>query len=127
MSHHDSTYNGWTNKPTWLVHLWLTNDYSLYHTTREVLVHAADRKVALRDFVEEVYEVETISGSAGLISDLLGWALRPGSARRGRASRGGWTRPRHPLVGPSLLLNDVARGAAGRRITDHRRAQVRHG
>lgn len=75
MSHTDSTYNGWTNKPTWLVHLWLTNDYGLYHATREVLAGAQDREAALRDFVEHVHNVEAAVGNAGLLADLLGWAL----------------------------------------------------
>jgi len=26
----DDTYNGWTNKETWLVNVWLNNDYDLY-------------------------------------------------------------------------------------------------
>ena len=26
----DDTYNGWTNKETWLVNVWLSNDYDLY-------------------------------------------------------------------------------------------------
>ena len=72
MSHHESTYNGWTNKPTWLVHLWLTNDYGLYHTTLAVLEHAHDREAALRELVEELCALED---SAGLLADLLGWAL----------------------------------------------------
>ncbi|MCD4686240.1 MAG: hypothetical protein K8S97_09925, partial [Anaerolineae bacterium] len=57
------------------VHLWLTNDYGLYHATREVLEHAEDREATLRDFVEEVHNVEAACGNAGLLVDLLGWAL----------------------------------------------------
>lgn len=26
----DTTYNGWTNRETWLVNLWLTNDRGTY-------------------------------------------------------------------------------------------------
>ncbi|NLE45574.1 MAG: hypothetical protein GX620_12710 [Chloroflexi bacterium] len=75
MSYTDSTYNGWTNKPTWLVHLWLSNDYGLYHTTREMLADAHDPERALRDFVEEIHDLETLVADSGMISDLLGWAL----------------------------------------------------
>ena len=75
MSYSNSTYNGWTNKPTWLVHLWLTNDYGLYHASREVLDYAEDGEAALRDFVEEVYSVATLCEGTGLIADLLAWAL----------------------------------------------------
>lgn len=31
----DDTYQGWTNRETWALNLWLTNDQSLYEMTRE--------------------------------------------------------------------------------------------
>ena len=56
-------------------HVRLTNDYGLYHATREVLEGAQDRETALRDFVEQVHNIEAAAGNAGLLADLLGWAL----------------------------------------------------
>jgi hypothetical protein len=82
MSSNDSTYNGWTNKPTWLVHLWLTNDYVLYHTARDVLAGASDPEAALQDFVDETY-CDAAYENAGLIADLLGWAGDRELARSG--------------------------------------------
>lgn len=36
------TYNGWTNRSTWLVNLHLTNDQGLYNEVRELLAHEYD-------------------------------------------------------------------------------------
>lgn len=30
----DGRYNGWANRPTWLVHLWLTNEEPSYNYWR---------------------------------------------------------------------------------------------
>ena len=32
----DSTYNGWTNRATWNVNLWLANEYGWYCTVKEM-------------------------------------------------------------------------------------------
>ena len=31
----DTDYNGWTNRETWSVVLWMMNDESLYHTAQQ--------------------------------------------------------------------------------------------
>ena len=65
-------YNGWTNKPTWIVNLWLTNDEATAYVLNEIAngsmhVHnAADR---LKAWVEELVP------SSGMASDLLSWSL----------------------------------------------------
>jgi hypothetical protein len=33
----DSSYNGWTNYPTWAVNLWLSNDEPLYREAVEIV------------------------------------------------------------------------------------------
>ena len=73
----DETFNGWTNKPTWLVKLWLDNDQNTYND----IINLVKRNKALED-----YQIgDKISGyvdtnmltvpSASLETDLLGWAM----------------------------------------------------
>lgn len=74
-------YNGWTNKPTWLLNLWLTNevmsyDYYVgladeyldeYKSEREAVHQLAEQ---LKDEVEYSEEL----GDVSLETDLLSWA-----------------------------------------------------
>lgn len=70
------TYNGWSNRETWLVNLWLTND----EDSSTLLEDAARRKGGLYDqaewletVVRESYERQYQQGS--LWADLMGTAL----------------------------------------------------
>jgi hypothetical protein len=38
----DMEYNGWTNRETWALNLWLSNDQGLYETTRERVAEAVN-------------------------------------------------------------------------------------
>jgi hypothetical protein len=39
----DTTYNGWTNRATWVVNLWISNDYILYKLTQGLDVSTPER------------------------------------------------------------------------------------
>lgn len=77
-------YNGWQNKPTWLVNLWLSNE-SIKHNM--VLEWASDLRKdeeetdkirILADRIKEYVEKRTLHGDHqdwGLTNDLFGWAL----------------------------------------------------
>jgi hypothetical protein len=84
----NSTYQGWTNYPTWAVNLWLSNDEGLYNATAERVAEAVeeadedsepneDRRVystseALKQWV--VNELAPDLG-ASFAADLMGYAL----------------------------------------------------
>lgn len=44
----DNTYNGWKNRATWLVSLWLNNDENLYYAVK----HVPKTAFYIRAFVE---------------------------------------------------------------------------
>ena len=82
----DETYNGWKNKPTWLVHLWMDNEQVTQERITELVTEclddaegdeddaAADLAVRLESMHDE--GLEEIPGlSTGVFSDLMGWAL----------------------------------------------------
>ena len=80
----DNTYNGWKNKETWLVNIWLSNDYDLYKhyvsTLTEIVEKQSDvlythRLVVeeLKEIVHEIYRDE--HRESGLIDDLIETSL----------------------------------------------------
>lgn len=77
----DTTYNGWSNYPTWAVNLWLSNDEGLYRQTQQLVSDwatsgddqptielADDLKTWVRDGLAPDL-------GASFASDLLGYAL----------------------------------------------------
>ena len=66
MQSSNETYNGWSNRETWLVNLWLTNDESIY---RETIGMSAND---LESFVHILCESEKLDG---FLSDLIELAL----------------------------------------------------
>ena len=65
-----SDYNGWTNKETWLVNLWLGDDFAQISEEGEVITEAF-----IRETVEEICETETKSVEGRFLLDLLNCAL----------------------------------------------------
>jgi hypothetical protein len=76
-----TTYNGWSNYETWLVHLWLSNDQTVYDTLRaealeavtsDALYHA---KNVIKNWVENELEQFLEGRAASMFVDLLRGAL----------------------------------------------------
>ena len=65
-----SDYNGWTNKETWLVNLWLGDD--LLERSEEGQIITAE---FIRELVEELCAVDTTSVEGGFMLDMLNCAL----------------------------------------------------
>jgi hypothetical protein len=71
-------YNGWANKPTWLVHLWLTSFVSDWHAVTQVVEKAHDKEVALQEYVEQTYFYSWLGellDNPCLSTDLIHWVL----------------------------------------------------
>jgi hypothetical protein len=81
----DSTYNGWSNYPTWAVSLWLGSDQGTAQEVERLAQHwerdtrdggtVSELADTLRAFVEDFPEIEAVQGEASLAADLLGLAL----------------------------------------------------
>ena len=69
------TCEGWANRPTWSVNLWLTNDQYTDSELRRICNRGSvyEATQALQEFTENMMD-DTLSGSS-LQSDLLSWAL----------------------------------------------------
>lgn len=66
----DTTYNGWANRETWAVNLWMSNDESSYFAAKEA---AARSEETFRELVESI--VLGDEPPASLSTDLLTHAL----------------------------------------------------
>jgi hypothetical protein len=74
------TYNGWTNRETWLANLWLTNDQGIYEMVCERVFQGDateehEQVEILRDIVEDLC-FDSYEANAGLGADFLGQCLR---------------------------------------------------
>ncbi len=77
----DETYQGWTNRETWCLHLWLANEPDAYEAARmacnqrdEMIQEAAQ---SLEDWVTDLWD-DKLSGSRpgnGWTKDLINCAL----------------------------------------------------
>lgn len=65
-----SGYNGWTNKETWLVSLWLGDDFVSLSEEGQIITAAF-----IRETVEYICESETKSVEGRFLMDLLNCAL----------------------------------------------------
>lgn len=75
METNTNTYQGWTNRATWAVALWIGNDHSLYSQVQELKQEFSD-VYDLRDKLQELIEEHNpLSESADVYSDLLNFAL----------------------------------------------------
>src|SRR5438093_144751 len=76
------TYNGWSNRETWAVNLWIINDQCSYfrwrNRTNELLGESPSRELiraTLAEEIRDVIEEECAIRKGGLAADLMNGAL----------------------------------------------------
>ena len=60
----ETTYNGWTNRETWAVALWLNNDEGMYSEARDLVGNAPDnmreQAEAIENLVDEYLDADVM-------------------------------------------------------------------
>lgn len=72
------SYNGWSNKPTWQVMLWIDNTEGMREAAQEAIRNSGEdlysQEQAAREFVEEAM-LNNITSKSSLASDMLSYVL----------------------------------------------------
>ena len=66
-------YNGWTNRETWMVNLWLTNDECYYEELRSIIKNfdTSEQPEEIEQYVHWIIDID----EASMTSDLLSTSL----------------------------------------------------
>lgn len=70
----NTTYNGWSNRETWVVNLWLTNEECYYHELSSIIKNfdtASEQAEELEQYVHWIID----SDGASMVRDLLSTSL----------------------------------------------------
>ena len=67
-------YNGWTNRETWLVNLWLTNDECYYEELQAIIKNfdSDEQAEELEQYVHWIIDTDKSSMTTDLLSTSLG-------------------------------------------------------
>ncbi|GEM_PF-3575630 len=68
-------YNGYNNKFSWLVGLWLDNDYGLHNLVSEWADEVEDKDQLAEQVKDFVDEQNPLAEQASMYSDILSYAL----------------------------------------------------
>lgn len=67
-----TTYNGWSNRETWLAGLWLTNEEASFDLLRQAIKYSCDSSEQAAWLEESLrLQLDCEAGDANLWSDLL--------------------------------------------------------
>ena len=62
----DTTYNGWTNKATWSVALWIGNDEFLYNTAKACVEYVGKDETPYDKFIRCQFNVANFTNGDGI-------------------------------------------------------------
>lgn len=67
-------YNGWTNRETWVVNLWLTNDECYYEELRSIVRNfdSDEQAAEIEQYAYWIIDVDKFSMTSDLLSTSLG-------------------------------------------------------